>query len=71
MVRFILVRFFENVALIHNKKCLNVALPILHLTIETFQRHLQNPITFIHEISFVWGPLKTSCGIYSLLLRTF
>lgn len=72
-----MVSFYIRQALLYccffiiKKKCLNVALSILHLTIKTFQRHLQKSITFIREISFVLVPFKISCGIYSLFLRSF
>lgn len=71
MVRFY-ISLFYIVAFFHNKKrCPSVALSTLHLMTETFRRHLQKYISFSHEISFVLVPLKFSCGIQSLFLRSF
>ena len=51
-----LARFFDIVALIHNKKCLHVALFILHVTIEIFQRHFQS-LLFLFMKLVLFGDL--------------
>lgn len=51
-----LAKFFDIVGLIHNKNCLHVALSILHVTIETFQRHFQS-LLFLFMKFVLFGDL--------------
>ena len=51
-----LAKFFDIVALIHNKKCLHVALSILHVTTETFQRHFKS-LLFLFMKLVLFGDL--------------